>query len=1188
MSSPTRLNTRAWPATGSSVTRSRALTFVGLLALVLLVFGSIKLITYKTVQIEKRHHVRRQFQLGGALGGGSEQPVLSMVSAANAASANNPANVAPVSVAGALVQQTPPTEGAVNDLTGKAVGEPAPASVIDAIPAGAPVGSSVGLVGQHDSSGGTLANVDTSVGGSVSVPTTLPIDAAASTLVGSAEVQQATSVGGLLENSIGRAPPNLAQTQPVVLEIPVATHLGLSNSILASTVDAILGGAASAIHVTQPQVPIGGSPTAGSDQLLGGALGDPSVVSAVSSIVNQLPDNNIASTGNSPVAVPTGLPVDASAVSSFMPEIAAPVPSNPADVLPSIIPWVTAPLSQTVGGTLPLSPSDESGSLGNAGRVVDPTTTQRHEPLCLVNQMTNDALRQAIRPCSDADAGSIASVLPPAASAPPVNIPLPPNNVLSISPNSPGQTQNFPAPAAPAVGNTNQRGSQSSNPVGVPTAGSSNPVGSKPPNPADVPVPVTGNSNQGTSGVINGAPPVNANPNQGNPATNPVDGNTVQTIPGVPNPAGGQVPLDVNPGNLGLPNPAPIPITGTQDKGNVRAPNPESVPNAGNTNQGASPPGPPGTGNANQGNSGAANPAPGVSVVGNTNQGNPVSPNPAVATITGDTSQGSSGTTSPAGIPVTGNGYQGVLQSPNSGGIPSTRNVNQGTEGSSNPANVPNTESPNQGSSGVLIPAPAMPITGNTNQGNLGPPNSESPPVAVAVTGNPNQGSSGTSYPWNIPGPGSVVNSPAGNQAPPLVGRPGGSGIPDQGSVIQPGWFCELVIAPEATGAPVNSGPVGPLNLPPLGLVNPSPPAPGPVKPTLPGPVPPNGGAVLGPGQPLGNGPSPGNGQAPGNSPAPGNPQAPNNVPTQNGSPAPAKPPASGNGSPSSNGSPSPDNSPPPNQGPAPSTPATGTPLVPNNGPDPANPAPANPPTPGAGQGPNKNPTPGDVQPAPGNTPPPENPHSGPATGPVSTPAGGVAPGGVSNPENDPVFRPGTGSMPSSIAPIVLGWNYLGCFEDAISRTLIGARPQDNMLGVMSNGNCINHCRSRGCPFSGTEDGQECWCGTAIRDDAVRLPQDYCELPCQGSLGTACGGDWAVLVYYCPDAAPVPPLLEYRTIHEGSIQARKDATQDQASNTATGGAPSGEKIGIREMRKNKRHRKQTYIDVSAKLQEPPA
>lgn len=92
-------------------------------------------------------------------------------------------------------------------------------------------------------------------------------------------------------------------------------------------------------------------------------------------------------------------------------------------------------------------------------------------------------------------------------------------------------------------------------------------------------------------------------------------------------------------------------------------------------------------------------------------------------------------------------------------------------------------------------------------------------------------------------------------------------------------------------------------------------------------------------------------------------------------------------------------------------------------------------------------------------------------------------------------------------------WNYVGCFQDEIRRALVGAQPLDYLRGNMSPVLCAAHCEARGMSLAGVESGEECWCGTNIRDDAVRIPESCCEMPCQGDPGATCGGDWAIGVF---------------------------------------------------------------------------
>lgn len=115
-----------------------------------------------------------------------------------------------------------------------------------------------------------------------------------------------------------------------------------------------------------------------------------------------------------------------------------------------------------------------------------------------------------------------------------------------------------------------------------------------------------------------------------------------------------------------------------------------------------------------------------------------------------------------------------------------------------------------------------------------------------------------------------------------------------------------------------------------------------------------------------------------------------------------------------------------------------------------------------------------------------------------------------------------SGATPTNIPKydnLPADWSYLGCFQDAISRILLGAKPVDYLQGDVSSEECIDHCTSGGYKLAGTENGRECWCGSSIRDDAVRLPESQCGKPCQGESTELCGGSWAIDVFLSSDKA---------------------------------------------------------------------
>ncbi|RFU78712.1 wsc domain-containing [Trichoderma arundinaceum] len=134
--------------------------------------------------------------------------------------------------------------------------------------------------------------------------------------------------------------------------------------------------------------------------------------------------------------------------------------------------------------------------------------------------------------------------------------------------------------------------------------------------------------------------------------------------------------------------------------------------------------------------------------------------------------------------------------------------------------------------------------------------------------------------------------------------------------------------------------------------------------------------------------------------------------------------------------------------------------------------------------------------------------------GPTPPPSSGIG-SPITSEDAAPTKPPQHDDLPTE-------WSHLGCFQDAISRTLLGAKPVDYLQGDMSSKECVDHCISGGYKVAGTENGRECWCGTSIRDDAVRLPESQCGKPCQGQPTGTCGGSWAIDVFMCSEKAESP------------------------------------------------------------------
>jgi hypothetical protein len=76
------------------------------------------------------------------------------------------------------------------------------------------------------------------------------------------------------------------------------------------------------------------------------------------------------------------------------------------------------------------------------------------------------------------------------------------------------------------------------------------------------------------------------------------------------------------------------------------------------------------------------------------------------------------------------------------------------------------------------------------------------------------------------------------------------------------------------------------------------------------------------------------------------------------------------------------------------------------------------------------------------------------------------------------------------------GFTYLGCTTDGNPRALTGTFRQSNAI---SQTTCIGYCSDRGYIYSGTQAGNQCWCGNFF-ENGRGLATTGCNTPCAGEL----------------------------------------------------------------------------------------
>ena len=112
---------------------------------------------------------------------------------------------------------------------------------------------------------------------------------------------------------------------------------------------------------------------------------------------------------------------------------------------------------------------------------------------------------------------------------------------------------------------------------------------------------------------------------------------------------------------------------------------------------------------------------------------------------------------------------------------------------------------------------------------------------------------------------------------------------------------------------------------------------------------------------------------------------------------------------------------------------------------------------------------------------------------------------------------PQAGGKKTAGTPDIAGFQYVGCYKDASTRTLAGETLP--ALGRVSNTNCVTYCASKGFSLAGTEYGGECFCGNSIAP-LEKIDDSKCAKPCEGDATQTCGGDWALTLYSKGGKAP--------------------------------------------------------------------
>lgn len=78
------------------------------------------------------------------------------------------------------------------------------------------------------------------------------------------------------------------------------------------------------------------------------------------------------------------------------------------------------------------------------------------------------------------------------------------------------------------------------------------------------------------------------------------------------------------------------------------------------------------------------------------------------------------------------------------------------------------------------------------------------------------------------------------------------------------------------------------------------------------------------------------------------------------------------------------------------------------------------------------------------------------------------------------------------------GFAYVHCYQDDSARILPQSSDSNNLQTIDK---CLAKCASGGYAYAGVEYGQECFCASTLRSNAVQAPEGDCAMPCPGDGG---------------------------------------------------------------------------------------
>ena len=84
------------------------------------------------------------------------------------------------------------------------------------------------------------------------------------------------------------------------------------------------------------------------------------------------------------------------------------------------------------------------------------------------------------------------------------------------------------------------------------------------------------------------------------------------------------------------------------------------------------------------------------------------------------------------------------------------------------------------------------------------------------------------------------------------------------------------------------------------------------------------------------------------------------------------------------------------------------------------------------------------------------------------------------------------------------------CYKDSNNRILNGAGK--NIFNDNTPEKCSQFCKKSGFDVSGVQYASECFCGTSMPEDSLKLDRSACNMACSGDSSKLCGGTWTISI----------------------------------------------------------------------------